>query len=81
MVLLCLPAIAVNGRPRGKRRWLQKQSPSADTYTVMTHSCTQTLPMRALYAPNPPQLDDPWTRALLALLVVSGLALLSALGT
>ncbi len=47
----------------------------------MSIPCTQTLPMRALYAPNPPQLDDPWTRALLALLVVFGLALLSTLGS
>jgi len=47
----------------------------------MTNSCTQTLPMRAIYAPNPPQLDDPWMRALWALLVVFGLAALSTLGS
>jgi hypothetical protein len=47
----------------------------------MTNSCTQTLPMRALYAPNPPQFDDPWLRALLALLAVFGLAALSGLGS
>lgn len=37
--------------------------------------------MRALYAPDPPQFDDPWVRALLALLVVFGLAALSTLGS
>lgn len=42
---------------------------------------TQTLPMRALYAPNPPQFDDPWMRALLVLLAVFGLAALSTLGS
>jgi hypothetical protein len=47
----------------------------------MNTTCTQTLPMRALYAPNPPQFDDPWMRALLALLVVFGLAALSTLGS
>lgn len=44
-------------------------------------SCTQTLPMRALYAPNPPQLDDPWVRALFVLLAAFGLAALFTLGS
>ena len=63
----------------GTRR-LQRQAPSADTSTVMT-SNTLTLPTRTLYAPNPPQLDDPWMRALLVLLIVFGLAALLALGS
>ena len=65
----------------GKRASLQKQPPSADTNTVMNTSNAQTLPMRTLYAPNPPQLDDPWMRALLVLLVVFGLAALFTLGS
>jgi len=44
-------------------------------------SNTLTLPTRTLYAPNPPQLDDPWMRALLVLLIVFGLAALFALGS
>ncbi len=47
----------------------------------MNTSNAQTLPMRTLYAPNPPQLDDPWMRALLVLLVVFGLAALFTLGS
>lgn len=47
----------------------------------MNTSNAQALPTRALYAPNPPQLDDPWMRALIVLLVVIGLAALSALGS
>ena len=47
----------------------------------MNTANAQALPMRALYAPNPPQFDDPWVRALLALLAVCGLAALSALGS
>lgn len=42
---------------------------------------TQVLPMRALYAPDPPQFDDPWMRALLALLAAFGLATLFILGS
>jgi hypothetical protein len=47
----------------------------------MSTTCAQTFPMRTLYAPNPPQLDDPWVRALIALLATFGLAALSALGS
>lgn len=47
----------------------------------MSIPCTQTLPMRTLYAPNPPQLDDPWMRALLVLVVVFGLAALLTLSS
>jgi|GEM_PF-3408087 len=47
----------------------------------MNISNTQALPMRALYAPNPPQLDDPWMRALIVLLVGFGLAALLTLGS
>ena len=47
----------------------------------MNNSNAQALPMRTLYAPNPPQFDDPWVRALLVLLVVLGLAALFALGS
>ena len=42
----------------------------------MTAACTQTL-----YAPNPPQLDDPWMRALIVLLVVFGFAALLTFGS
>lgn len=90
MPLLSLPAAAVNVRPGvavgrfsggGKRGRLQKQPPRADTRAVMNTANTQALPMRALYAPNPPQFDDPWMRALLVLLAVFGLAALSTLGS
>ncbi len=81
--LTCLPAATVNVRiveaVRGND--LQKQVPSADTFAVMNTANTQTLPMRTLYAPNPPQLDDPWMRALIVLLVVFGFAALFALGS
>jgi hypothetical protein len=47
-----------------------------DTYTVTTAACTRTL-----YAPNPPQLDDPWLRGMIILLAVCGLAALASLGS
>ena len=47
----------------------------------MTNSYNQTLPMQALYAPNPPQLDDPWMRVLLGIMAILGLAALSTLGS
>ena len=47
----------------------------------MNTTLTQTLPIRTLYAPNPPQFDDPWMRALIVLLVVFGLAALAVFGS
>ena len=46
----------------------------ADINGVMTATLTRTL-----YAPNPPQLDDPWIKV--ALLVLLGVAALVGLGS
>lgn len=50
--------------PLGCRLGLQKQGAFADTNGVMTATLTRTL-----YAPNPPQLDDPWVKIVLLVLL------------
>ena len=83
---MCFPAgldgVTIDARPAEavSGAGLQRQVPSADTFAVMNTN-TRCLPMRTLYAPNPPHLDDPWLRVLLLLLVVFGLAALFALGS
>jgi hypothetical protein len=49
---------------------LKKPALLPDTLGIMTTACTQTL-----YAPNPPQLEEPWLKA--ALLIIA-LVLLAA---
>ena len=44
---------------------LEKPVTLTDTTVIMTTSCTRTL-----YAPNPPQIDEPWLRIALLLVVL-----------
>ena len=57
--------------------WPRLQNPriSADKERTMTATCTQTL-----YAPNPPQLDEPWLKlAVICVAVVLIVTLVAAL--